>query len=571
VSSSQPAPGASREDRARQRRTAKREGQRASQQLAEVALALHLVRRDELVVEGRRRLAELASWDPHGDSGIHGNHLVARDMLWGLAALYDALYKDLDGDERRRAVDSIIARAADVHSEFLASGKMARQARNSHGWVAWAGAAAAIALVAGDDPRAEKLFLDLVPPFVTSISPWGGAPGGYGNGTGYGLWDVASLIAPFDIIGQAIGIDLYRKPWLAHVPRFFTYFLPPGAPEAPFGDAAEMPPDRNTAWTLRALSQRTNDPLVRWAAGQADPPAGGAMPLILSALRDPLEQPPLPPATPNSAYFEDVGWVAMHSALADRKRVSVYFKSSPYGSHNHSHADQNAIVVQAGGRALLKSSGYYDFYGSDHFKAWYQSTRASNAITFDGGKGQAQLDLNAKGRIVAFRSAPAYDVAVGDATQAYGGQLKQALRTVVYLRPDVVIVHDRLGSATARRWEWNVHADNRFEGDARAFRLESGPQSLCIDVLQAPPVRLDQQSGFQTPPRSSGKNATYTDQYHASLVSTNPSNEAEFVVALRISCTGKTPEIVREGSAWLVSVPDASRTVRLQGEQTEVR
>ena len=40
----------------------------------------------------------------------------------------------------------------------------------------------------------------------------------------------------------------------------------------------------------------------------------------------------------------------MHSSLSDPNRLSIFFKSSPYGSYNHSHADQNSFVIHHRGR-----------------------------------------------------------------------------------------------------------------------------------------------------------------------------------------------------------------------------
>lgn len=56
----------------------------------------------------------------------------------------------------------------------------------------------------------------------------------------------------------------------------------------------------------------------------------------------------------------------MHSALADPQRVSLLFRSSPFGSLNHAHADQNSFVLYAKGEVLAMDSGVYDFYDSPH-------------------------------------------------------------------------------------------------------------------------------------------------------------------------------------------------------------
>ena len=294
---------------------------------------------------------------------------------------------------------------------------------------------------------------------------------------------------------------------------------------------------------------------------------------MLASTGEPLREVPLPPGTSNSVVLTDIGWAAMHSELADPKRTSIYFKSSPYGSQSHSHADQNALVVHVGGKALLKSSGYYDFYDSEHARQWYTTTKAHNAITFDGGVGQGTGNKAAGGRIVSSRSDSRYDIVAGDATGAYMGQLSKALRTVVYLRPGVVLIHDLLASEEPRRWEWNFHADQRMQGDERSVRIESGGESLCIDFLTGPPSRFEQHAGFPAPPQSKGKTTNFPDQWHAMFVASERSREAAYITAMRVGCTGVAPKLVEEASGWTVSVdtPGEGRRVRFLGERVEVR
>jgi len=138
----------------------------------------------------------------------------------------------------------------------------------------------------------------------------------------------------------------------------------------------------------------------------------------------------------------------MHSDLADPKRASVYFKSSPYGSYNHSHADQNSFVIDYKGERLAIDSGYYDDYGTPHWREWYKQTRAANAITFDGGQGQGIDGRQYSGKITRFESDDKHAIAVGDAEKAYGGALTKAERTIAFERPNVVVVRDSVASRT---------------------------------------------------------------------------------------------------------------------------
>jgi hypothetical protein len=193
----------------------------------------------------------------------------------------------------------------------------------------------------------------------------------------------------------------------------------------------------------------------------------------------------------NSAYYPSIGWVAMHSDLGSPGRTSVYFKSSPYGSFNHSHGDQNGFLLTVAGQPLLIKSGWYDWYGSPNWLAWYRQTKSQNAITFDGGKGQLvdgyRETLQRNGRITSFSAQPTYDYAEGDATPAYGGQLSMARRQLWYLRTaNAVLIRDRLASSVARNYEFNLHAANTIVAENSSnVKIAVNGQSVCVRSLGA--------------------------------------------------------------------------------------
>jgi len=272
----------------------------------------------------------------------------------------------------------------------------------------------------------------------------------------------------------------------------------------------------------------------------------------------------LPEGTANSLYLPSTGWVAMHSSLADEGRSSVYFKSSPppFGAFNHSHADQNGFVINAGGQRLAIESGYYDSYKSPHWINWLHQTRSKNAITYDGGKGQLFFEQGEKmvyGGVTRYSGAPDYDIVTGDATGAYGGAVTAALRTLVYLRPDVVVVYDRLASNTPRRWEWNIHALNKIEQGEKTITIRNGGQSLCVDMLAGPPLEFSQTSEWTAPPRSGA------EQWHGKFAS-QPLPAAEFIALLRIGCKAVPPQLARSGGGWRLAVGGKAITISESGE-----
>ena len=135
----------------------------------------------------------------------------------------------------------------------------------------------------------------------------------------------------------------------------------------------------------------------------------------------PSRCPPPKPLSelPPQRYFRDVGWVSMHSALGrPDDDIHITFKSSPYGSFSHSHADQNAFILNAFGEGLAINSAYREFHRSPHHKEWTWQTKSKNALLIDG-VGQKAQDKKATGKITRFETAPRYVWTTGDATVAY--------------------------------------------------------------------------------------------------------------------------------------------------------
>jgi hypothetical protein len=343
-----------------------------------------------------------------------------------------------------------------------------------------------------------------------------------------------------------------RSAWLQEVGQYLRYFAPKGTPDSLFGDGHEH--KRNWYWRRLAniYAQRVTRPAYRryaeeWGAALADPawifaPLPAAFGTAQGALM---------PASPNAAHFPSIGWTAMHSDLGNPKRTSVYFLSSPYGSFNHSHAAQNSFVVHSRSRRLAISSGYYDFYGSDHHNQWNRQSKSKNAITHDGGLGQPINTMSARGETVAFSHDKEMDFVVGDATRAYGKGTRKALRTMAYLRPNVILVYDLLEADQPRRWEWNIHAKNEMlHYRPNAVGISNWPASLCIEMIAGPATKFSQSNRFSAEPDQ--KIADYAAQWHGVFATTTVAEKTQFLALMTVDCapTDVAQVTARDGGGY---------------------
>lgn len=492
----------------------------------------------QALLEAKRRALNLADWDPRGATGFASHDQAGRSIAWTLALVYDWLYPEWTEFERMRLAAVVRVRLEDIMGKGvygLDDGrKLDRNPYDSHGAVALARVAAICAAMAGVAPEFDACFREAVPRYLKRPVPWGGDDGGYANGTTYGQWDVSfTHLIVWDILRQGIGVDLSQTPWAQGYGSFIAYFLPPGTPTGMFGDGAEKNWRSVWATQARTVAARVLSPLADWYARQQFGEDGSSLQLLLAPYRDwgsiPVQ---IPTDTPNAILIPSIGWVAMHSNLADRSRTSVYFKSSPYGSFNHSHADQNGFVINSQGQPLAIDSGYYDYYDSPHWRGWYKQTRAHNAVTFDGGQGQLHDTMAAKGKITQFETTPSFDLVTGDATQAYGGALTRAVRSMVYVRPGTLLVFDSLASSTPRTWEWNVHALKPMKMQGKgAVEIEQGGERLCVEVVHGPGVDFSQTDQFKAPP-----SGAYPAQSHGTFRTADKSKMLRMLTLLSVNC-----------------------------------
>jgi hypothetical protein len=520
------------------------------------------------LVEAKRRALNLASWDNQGAASFKAHDQAGRSVAWTLSLAYDWLYPEFSEAERARLVVAI----SDRLDEILGKGpyglddgrKLDANPYNSHGAVALARVSAICTVMAGASPQFDACFRNTVPRYLKRPVPWGGDDGGYGNGTNYGQWDVANThFLVWDVLRESIGVDLTMTPWARGYGKFMTYFLPPGTPTGLFGDGAEKNWWGVWATQARAYAARVPSPLADWYARQQFGENETSLSVLLAPYRDWSKTPPhIPAATPNAIHLPSIGWVAMHSSLADRGRNSVYFKSSPYGSFNHSHADQNSFVINSRGQALAIDSGYYDYYGSPHWKGWYKQTKAHNAVTFDGGQGQLHDTMAAKGTITKFRHGQDVDVVTGDATAAYGGALKRAVRTLVFLRPDTLLVYDSLASGEPRTWEWNIHALKKMSTDgSRSFELEEGGERLCGKVLDGPEMIFAQTTSFSANPKGDKPK-----QWHGTFSTSAKQPSLNMLTMLTVGCMPVNIVVTKSDTLLHVTVDKYKVTFSGEGQ-----
>ena len=267
------------------------------------------------------------------------------------------------------------------------------------------------ALALWDDlPEAREWWAYAYRFYRDQFSPWGGDDGGWGEGSAY--WRGTFEHAAFQDALLAIGDPAaYATPFWKNSPLFAIYNVQPYL-HTTFGDTSNagrfnLEPviadymehaarvqqnDFFRAYAELCTDQRTR-PIDKGLEDLSRTYPTAAEFLVRNFIASAKPLPPSRPLTelPPHRHFADVGWVSLHSALGrPADDIHVTFKSSPYGSFSHSHADQNSFILNAYGEGLAINSAYREFHNSPHHAQWTRQTISKNALLIDGAGQKAQ-------------------------------------------------------------------------------------------------------------------------------------------------------------------------------------
>ncbi len=462
---------------------------RRLQQMAEA----YVQTRDSAVRELLRTMAlKAAAWDPAGGSAMRRGDIGAHHLLRGLNWAYDALSDDLTPAQREQ-LRAVIGVRAEQFWQALNPFPAGGSEFNNHAWLKAFGLAESGLVLAGEDPRAaawveyvRQLYLGR---FLCGLGYQGDNNEGIAY-WGYGLMFVIDYAA---MMKRVCGIDLFQHPWLYQTARFPMYCAPPGAWAVSFADTGKPNHGvRGPAETRQVLdlARNTGDPYALWYGGATEPVAGVS---------------PRPPVDlPASIHYRFIGWAIFNTSLVDgRQGVTFALRSGPFYA-GHQHEDQNGFVINAYGEKLAIDSGYYDWYGSEHFTKYSVLTRAHNALLIDG-LDQGSRQAGGDGKITTYFDSPAYGCVTGVVAgpRLYQGRLRRWERNVVFAKPGVVVMRDVVAAATDPvHSDWLLHAVSPIvtDPDRHSFTVDRGGATLRGRFLAPTELSLSVKPGYPVEP-----------------------------------------------------------------------
>jgi hypothetical protein len=359
--------------------------------------------------------------------------------------------------------------------------------------IATSGLAAAAAHLRGRHPDAGA-WHDLARDSLRRYAAMLPADGSFDEGIGYWAFTFTHYVFSVEIMRRTLGTDDRR---LVDFPAMARYALAMAMPTAGhatdcinIGDGAIASDGIPLAWIAREF----RDPTAQYLATQPAnmrPTGNTAWAAIWLDATVPAEIPatlPLDRLCAPAIVVSRSGW-----QLADGV---VAFRSG--GPNNHEHADRNSVLFKAHGERLLNDPAHAS-YSPRQPKWLLRQTEAHTAVLIAGRghlyhHGEEGTNSSAAAAILqAHRSDARSMCATSDATDAYrraGLPVLLVQRMLVYLKPDILIIADRVlltepQPVQARFQIFNDDGAGRVAADDQGFTITRPTATLRARVHAA--------------------------------------------------------------------------------------
>ena len=493
---------------------------------------------DKFGQEAKRILLDCAKWDPKGSTGYRYNDEAGMPFAYYFSRTYTFVNDLLTEDEKNICRDVMKIRGDEMYRHLCPRHLWAPYA--SHSNRAWHKLGeAGIAFLNEVEGAGDWLWF-ATNVFFNVYPVWSDDDGGWHEGSSYWYSYLSRFTWWADVMREAMGIDAYDKPFFSKAGYYAMYLMPPGTQGGGFGDLCANRTARDNVPLMSVFAAQANNPHWQWYVEQLGGPtqAGGYIGFVRGTL--PKVQASAPDDLPTSRLFAGTGQAYLNSNLIDAaKNVQVVFKSSPFGTQSHGYEANNSFLLSAYGKRLLIGTGYRDHYGSEHHTNWMWSTRSTNCITVNG-RGQTKHSARAQGQIIAFKTSPSMDIIVGETGGIYEIPLQRFTRAIIFVKPELVIIYDRLIADEPATFEYWLHAVNKIDVTSQHKIQVTNDDAVCdIDFLTPAGLAFTQTDQYDPNPRPRVK----LREWHLTATTANKAKQIEFVTLCRPHKAGQTIDI----------------------------
>jgi len=479
--------------------------------------------------EAKRILLACAKWDPVGSTGYRYNDEAGMPYNYYFARTYSFVNDLLTKEEKELCRSIMKIRGQEMYRHLCP--RHLWKPYSSHSNRAWHFLGELGVAFFDEIEEAQDWLWFAMNVFYTAYPVWCDDDGGWHEGVSYWLSYQHRFTWWADVMREALGINAFDKPYYARAGYYAMYLLPPGKTSGGFGDLCAGKTAASTRSLMSVFAAQAQNPHWQWYVNQLGGTANdrGYIGFMRGAL--PQVSPQAPHDLPSSQVFAGIGQAFLNTQIVDaRESVQIAFKSSPFGTQSHGYEANNAFLLWAHGKRLLIRSGRRDSYGSDHHRNWMWSTRSVNSITVNG-QGQRRRSAAALGEIVSFNTTSDIDIVVGEAGRAYENPLERFTRAVIFIKPELMIVYDRLAAPNPSTYDYWLHALHKMEiQDQHHITVRNGDVLCDIDFLSPAGLSLVQTDQYDPNPRERIK----LREWHLCASIPSKQKDLEFVTLYRI-------------------------------------
>lgn len=548
--------------------------------------AYQLMQRDlygEKMVKNVRCLLAATS-----DPKVIANDFNAGELVYTLACTYETCFDRFTTQEQKQ-IETIIMNTLSQYYHSRILGREENMFFDEHFWQFSFRHFLQGALVLHDKYPLAQEYLEYSYELWTSRAPASGfnRDGAWHNGTNYFSANAISLAYVATLFSHLTGTDFLQHPWYKNIGLGVAYCWQPGSLSSGFGDGHEntnSKPLRIRSAFADFMARNTGDPYATWYSSINDRYKSESE-TRLYRMASGKQRPAyaqLPGNAPKAAWFKDCGEMTANSNLNNLKQnISLSFHSSPFGSGNHTHSNQNAFNLHYGGEAVYRAVGHYMKFDDPHNLLSYRNTRAHNTLLVDG-IGQP-FTQRANGYIVRMFNGNHISYALGDASNAYCGiseinywkrafaennlkqspengfgetPLKKYRRHIFLLHPRTVLIYDELEAERPVRWDWLLHSPVKFGIDQATSTLitenkEKHFKSVAR-LFSNQPCNITQTDQFAAPPnqKNAERGEDFTNPWSLTA-SFGPNKANRILTIIQIEADGnQTVEILRTGNRF---------------------
>lgn len=276
---------------------------------------------------------------------------------------------------------------------------------------------------------------------------------------------------------------------------------------------------------------------------------------------------------PPSRIFPQRGSAVLRSGWGPDATV-ISLRVGPW--FNHEHHDEGSFQVAAFGRILVDEAGYASYYTDPHYADYFSQAAGHNTLLIDGDP-FSQAAFHGRywpgfqyPHFTASLLASRFDYLDADLTSAYDGRLESYKREFVFLKPDILVIRDRVRAATPHRFSWLLHtpggATLEKNGSYGSIQLAAHTGANATVTAAGP----DAAWKVETPPIKlllfKNLDGARIEPPQMLFLSTGSTASAQFMVGLKLNANlqGRKDRL----EAWTEPAGEGLRTV--QGKQAAV-